>query len=286
MQKLKQNALLSTFLFAFIFTATVWYFVFQNEREQLLTVAFLDVGQGDAVFIEAPNGNQMLIDGGRNRSVLRELSRVMSFYDRSIDVVLATHPDEDHVGGLPDVLKRFNVEFFFEPGVIHDTNTYKELLRIVSVKDIKHILARRGMKIDLGDGVVVDILFPDRDVSNIESNAGSVVLRIRYGETEVMLTGDSPQAIEKYLVSLDGARLQSDVLKVGHHGSKTSSADIFLAAVLPSFAVVSAGRDNRYGHPHTEVLEALTEVNARVLSTYKDETIIFTSNGETVRVKQ
>ena len=285
MQKLKENSLLYTLLFTFLFTAVVWYFVLANEREQVLTVAFLDVGQGDAIFIEAPNGNQMLIDGGRNRSVLRELSRVMPFYDRSIDVVLATHPDEDHIGGLPDVLKRFDVDLFLEPGVKHDTNAYKETLRLIEANNIKHVLARRGMQIDLGGGVSLEILFPDHDVTGLESNAASVITRLVYGETEFLFTGDSPRAIEKYVVLLDGAHLRIDVLKVGHHGSKTSSADVFIAAVLPQFAVISAGKDNRYGHPHEEVISALKDVDAIIVSTSKNGTIIFESDGERLKRK-
>ena len=285
MEKVRQNPLLYTLLFVFIFTATVWYFVLANEREQVLTVAFLDVGQGDAIFIEAPNGNQILIDGGKNRSVLRALSHVMPFYDRSIDVVIATHPDEDHIGGLPDVLKRFKVDLYLDPGVTHDTNAYKETLRLVQTRNIEYVLARRGMKIDLGGGVSLEILFPDRDVSGLESNAASVITRLVYGETEFLFTGDSPKAIEKYLTSIDGKKLQSDVLKVGHHGSKTSSADAFLAAVLPSFAVISAGADNRYGHPHEEVITALKDLDAKIVSTSESGTIIFISDGMTLQKK-
>lgn len=285
MEKIRQNSLLYTLLFTFLFTTGVWYFVLASEREQVLTVAFLDVGQGDAIFIEAPNGNQILIDGGRNRSVLRELSRVMPFYDRSIDVVLATHPDEDHIGGLSDVLKRFDVELFLDSGVTHDTNAYKEVLRLVETQNIEYVLARRGMVVDLGDGAKLEILFPDRDVAGLETNSASVVTRLIYGETEFLLTGDSPRSIEKYIVSLDGARLESDVLKVGHHGSKTSSADVFIAAVLPQFAVISAGKDNRYGHPHEEVVSALIDIDAKIVSTFKSGTIIFESDGERLKIK-
>jgi len=266
----------------------IWYGVFTSLQRNILTIAFLDVGQGDSIFIEAPNGNQVLIDGGGSGAVLRELSRVMLFYDRTIDVVIATHPDKDHIGGLSDVLERFDVDYIFQSGVVGDSNTYDAFVRFVEQEvgeGARRVLARRGQVIVLDQDVELRILFPDRDVSKMESNAGSIVIQLVYGKTSFMLTGDSTQAIEKYLVSIDGKNLQSDVLKVGHHGSKTSSAQSFLAAVLPSYAVISAGRNNRYGHPNEEVIDNFNALDSTLLSTYEEGTIIFESDGETILVK-
>lgn len=264
------------FIFVNIF---IWSTVFASERETMLTIAFLDVGQGDSIYIEAPNGNQILIDGGRNSSVLRELSKVMSFQDRSIDVVIATHPDKDHISGLIDVFKRYDVDTFLYSGVTHNTGEYQTLLNTVSEEEITPTLVRRGMKVMLGGGVYAEILFPDRDVSNVETNLGSIVLRVVYGDTEVMLTGDSPKGIEKYLVSIDGKRLESDILKAGHHGSKTSSAESFIGFVNPEYAIISAGKDNSYGHPHREVMETFKELNIKTINTADVGTIIFKSDG-------
>lgn len=272
----------------FILTFVIWSTVFGSVQSSTLTVAFLDVGQGDSIFIEAPNGNQVLIDGGASAAVLRELSRVMPFNDRSIDIVIATHPDKDHIGGLSDVLERFDVEYILESGVIGESNTFNSFVSLAEQEKkegANRLLARRGQVIVLDQGIELRILFPDRDVSEIESNAGSVIAQLVYGETEFMFTGDSPQAIEKYLVSIDGANLRSDVLKVGHHGSRTSSSEIFLAAVLPSYAVISAGADNRYGHPHAEVLESFNVIESELISTYESGVIIFESNGETISVR-
>ena len=264
------------FIFVNIF---IWSAVFAGEKEGVLTVAFLDVGQGDSIFIEAPNGNQMLVDGGSNASVLRELSGVMSFKDRSIDVVVATHPDKDHIGGLIDVFKRFEVGAYFDPGVTHDTGEYLTLLKVVEKEGLIATRARRGTKIVLDEEVYAEILFPDRDVSNVETNLGSVVLRVVYGESEVMLTGDSPKSIEKYLVSRDGKNLESDILKAGHHGSKTSGSESFVGFVNPEFVVISAGKDNRYGHPHKEVMEIFKRFGIKTVNTADVGTIIFTSDG-------
>lgn len=282
LRQFRGYAIVSVFVFINIF---VWSAVLAQEDSGVLTVAFLDVGQGDAIFIEAPNGNQMLIDGGPNASVLRQLSEIMPFHDRAIDIVLATHPDKDHVAGLIDVFERYDVGRYIDPGVSHDSGTYETLLRSVEAEGAPYVHARRGMRIilDAERGVYADVLFPDRDVTNIETNTGSIIMRLVYGESEFMLTGDAPHSIERHVVALDGAKLKSDVLKAGHHGSRTSSATEFVALVDPDIAVISAGRNNSYGHPHQEVLDTLARFDVEVFSTTEEGTIIFTSDGMTIR---
>ncbi len=262
----------------------IWSVILGAQSDKL-TIAFLDVGQGDAIYIEAPNGNQVLIDGGANKKVLRELSKVMPFYDRSIDAIIATHPDKDHIGGLPDVLARYKVDIVLDSGKEGESATYKELYRLVKEVGIENIQARRGMVIVLDDDAHLNILFPDRDVSGVESNTASVIAQLVYGETEFMLTGDSPKTIEEYLVMLDGENLESDVLKAGHHGSKTSSAESFLGNVAPKYSIISAGKDNKYGHPHEEVIDALNQFGSVILSTQDDGMIVFESDGENVFIK-
>jgi len=269
--------LISFFIFINLF---IWSFVFAEESKDALTVAFLDVGQGDAIFIEAPNGNQMLIDGGPNSSVLRELGKVMPFQDRSIDIVVATHPDRDHISGLIDVFKRYDISMYLDPGVKHDTGEYNTLINLVSDEGLTPIYARRGMKIFLDEEVFVEILFPDRDVSNVETNLGSIIMRIVYRENEVLLTGDAPQSIEKYIVSLGGKEIiESDLLKAGHHGSKTSSSESFVGFVNPKIVVISSGKNNQYGHPHKEVIDILKKFDVKIVNTADFGTIIFKSDG-------
>ncbi len=259
----------------------VWYAVFIETSRTTLMVAFLDVGQGDSIFIEAPNGNQILIDGGPGAAVLRELHQVMPYYDRSIDVVIATHPDKDHIGGLVDVINRFAVSYFIEPGVLGTTEIFSALENSVDGHHIKKLTARRGMKIDLGDGVVLNILFPDRDVSRVKNtNDGSIVAILSYGTTNVMLTGDAPQSVEIRLVALDGKNLKSNILKLGHHGSRTSSNASFLGNVSPDYAIISAKLNNSYGHPHQEVLALLQKFKIPSIATYESGTIVFKSDGE------
>ncbi len=284
-------ALIGTFVCAMYF---VWC-----ETRDVLTVAFLDVGQGDAIFIETPNGRQMLIDGGPNRDVLAELSHVMPFYDRSIDVIINTHPDKDHIAGLPDVFRAYDVSLVLDPNVPSENATYGYYKELVQEEGARHVVARRGQVIDFGDGVHLRILFPDRDMSTSATNNASVIAQLVYGETEVLLTGDAPKSVETYLITLDGSThstdsmnspqagsgqansLASDILKAGHHGSRTSSGEGFVRAVSPEYAVISAGQDNSYGHPHKEVLDVFNAAKVTILGTYEKGTIVFTSDGNT-----
>lgn len=271
----------------FVANFFIWGAVLAEERGGLLTVAFLDVGQGDAVFIEAPNGNQMLIDGGPGTAVLSPLSEMMPFYDRTIDVVLATHPDADHIGGLPEVLRRYDVDTFLDPGVSSDTGVYQALVQSIGLAGVEYVVARSGMTIGLGGGVILEILFPNRDMEGADTNDASIVAKLIYGNTSFLLTGDSPQKIEKYLVSIDGKNLDVDVLKAGHHGSKTSTSAAFLGYTSPDYAIISAGKNNRYGHPHEEVMARLREfLIPQILRTDEEGTIVLKSDGERIFLNQ
>ena len=262
-------------------TVFIWYAVYAETRGGL-TIAFLDVGQGDAIFIESPNGNQILLDGGPNKKVLRELTEIMPFYDRSIDMIISSHPDKDHIAGLVEVARRYNVSAAMESGVNSNSAVYRELNKIIDEKEIQKIFARRGMRINMGEGTYIDILFPDRDVFGLETNTASIVAKLIYGNTSFMLTGDSPKAIEKYLVSIMGEALKSDVLKVAHHGSKTSTSESFLGYVSPKYSVISSGKNNRYNHPHKEIIELLNKFEIPILRADELGTIKMESNGEKV----
>ncbi len=262
-------------------TFFVWYAVFAESR-QGLEVDFLDVGQGDAIFIQAPNGNQVLVDGGPNNAVLRELSKVMPFYDRSIDMIIESHPDSDHINGLVEVLRRYKTDLVMEPGVESENVAYQELKNLIREKNIQYVFARRGMRISLDDGLYLDILFPDRDVSGWDTNNASIVAKLVYANNSFLLTGDSPDKIEKFLVSLDGNRLGSNVLKVSHHGSRTSTSEMFLGYVKPDYAVIYVGKDNKYGHPHQEILDRLSQFQIPILRTDEKGTIKIKSDGENI----
>ncbi len=283
------RALGLTLLFLVWLMLCIWIAVAQVSTQGKLTVTFLNVGQGDAVFIETPSGVQALIDGGKNRAVIRELSRVMPLLDRSLDVVIGTHPDADHIGGLPYVLQRFQVTRIFKSSVEDKEGADSVALERAIMQEIEEgarvYVAQRGQVIELGDGVSIEILFPDRNVRAIETNTGSIVARLSYGATSFMLTGDSPKAIEEYLVLLDAEQLQSSVLKAGHHGSRTSSALSFVGFVAPEYAVFSRGCDNSYGHPHNESVALFARFGIDTLDTCIDGRITFESDGVEVRRK-
>lgn len=256
-----------------------------STQSNLLTVHFLNVGQGDAIHIMTPDGYELLVDGGQTSAVLRELATDRSFFDRIIDVVIATHPDADHIGGLIDVFKRFAVGIIFETHTQNDSPTAAAYNLAVQNEGAKVIEARTGQILQLGASTTVRILSPQESNIDNSSNSSSIIIQIDYGDIEFLLTGDAPASIEDYLVGVFGADLKSEVLKLGHHGSKTSTSELFLDAVQPQFAIVSAAKDNRYGHPHEEVMQRVLARNIKTLHTGIDTNIIFESDGKSVWVK-
>jgi competence protein ComEC len=272
------------YLLILLVIANVLIFRLVYERNQHeLTVAFLDIGQGDAIFIQTPNGRQMLIDGGLpGGAVLRELGKVMPFYDRSIDIVLATHADQDHIGGLNDVLNRYSVDLLVRTMTTSTSAAFETMLATVEQKKIKQEIITAPENIDFGDGSHFDILFPDKDTSGWETNDSSIVGKMIYGDSSFLLTGDSPILIEKYLVEKYGSALKSDVLKAGHHGSKYSSSELFVETVVPTYSVISAGLNNSYGHPTREVLDILAKYKSKIAETLGKGSVIFKSDGESL----
>jgi competence protein ComEC len=274
--------------------AGIWTLVYAQTPSGVLKVAVLDIGQGDGIYIEGPTGIQVMVDAGPDDgSVLRALPAVMPPFDRSIDAVVATHPDADHVGGFIDVLKRYSIGSFVESGIIDTTQTYTTLEREVTDEHIPRYIARRGMVLDLGGGAQLRVLYPDLDVTNYtnRTNDGAIVAHLVYGKTSVLLTADAPISVEDYLMAISSSTdpadgLTSDILKVGHHGSQYSTSPVFLAAVAPQVALISVGAHNKYGHPTQRVLDTLAAAHVPVLRTDQVGTIEYESDGKTfTRVK-
>ncbi len=276
---LKNNFRWYLLLLLVVLCLTLW-FVTINENQKGLTFAALNIGQGDGLFIESPTGVKVLVDGGPNNNLIRELAFVMPWWDKHIDAIIITNSDSDHYSGFISLLQNYKVDAVIESGYRSQTADYVLLEKEIADKKIPEILARRGEVIDLGSGAQIKILFPDRDVSGLASNDASVVSRLSYGNTSVLLTGDSPIKIEDYLISLDGENLKSTVLKVGHHGSKTSSSDEFVKTVAPQIAVISAEKGNSYGFPHQQTLDTLNKYKVQIFGTYDLGRIILWSDGE------
>ncbi len=257
-----------------------------NEIQKLpsagenLTVHFLDVGQGDSVLIEYHN-KAMLIDAGES-----DQGEVVSDYlhDQGVstlDYVVATHPHSDHIGGMNDILNNFKVEHFVDSGYPHTTQTYENMLTTIDEKNIPFEVAQAGQTIDFDPAVDIQVLNPTTTYSD-ELNENSVVLKVIYGETSFLLMGDAGLETEEKIMKA-GYDVDADILKVGHHASRSGSGATFISAVSPEISVIEVGAGNDYGHPHAEILDRLQKAS-KVYRTDLDGTISVTTDGSTYAV--
>lgn len=261
--------------------------VSELKRDLGLQVSFLDVGQGDSIYIKAFGKTDMLIDGGKNGDVLlQNLSATMDAFDNQIDVLVITHPDEDHSGGLVSVVRDYKIGAIFISGNISDNKNYNQILEIAGQEKIPTFKAEAGTNIflDKDKEIVFEVLSPKGEVLFEESNSTSIFGRLVYGKSEFMLTGDAGVEIED-IVLKEAKYIDSDVLKLGHHGSKTSTSMNFLKAVDPEVVIISAGENNSYGHPHQDVMDRVQSLNIKSLATYDLGIITFLSDGEKIYLK-
>lgn len=238
----------------FIFSSTLWGL--HELPDRLFHVYFLDVGQGDSILIKTPENHRILIDGGPGRKVINEMSGVMPFFEKNIDLMILTHPHADHVEGLIEVLKKYEVNNVLLTGVEYDSAIYEEFLKVIAEKNIDVFFADSSVDFRFGD-VLLDTIYPGHQIdgetfSNV--NNSSVAVRIIYGEIAILLTGDLQAESEKDLVA-NGIELKSNIFKAGHHGSKNASTLEFLKEVRPEIVVIQSGEENKYGHPHEETME-------------------------------
>jgi competence protein ComEC len=239
----------------------------------------VDVGQGDGLLLRTPEGKVMVVDGGPRQGGFADYLQRQGI--RRIDVMIATNPDADHIGGLIEVLRRFPVGEVYVSGDVHTTRTYEAFLDALEASGAPVRVAQKGDRFPLG-GATVEVLhpseprFPDR-------NNNSVVVKVTYGAISFLLTGDAERLAEERLVA-SGVDLQADVLKLGHHGSRTSTWPFFLDRVRPRLAVYSAGRDNPYGHPHKEPLQNLAARGIPYYGTDRYGTIIIRTDGQDLQV--
>jgi len=268
-----------------IIAVGIGIFVYTHLQNQphYLEVSFLDVGQGDAIFIEAPNHKQILIDGGPDASVLTELGTVMPWYDRSIDMVIATHMDRDHIGGLHDVLLYYDVDYIGTNGTSGTTSTADTFHELILDENAENSVLRTGkiITIDAEEDIYIEILWPD-DAQDYSTNDGSIVILLVYGQTEFLLTGDISSEIENNIIDISNKDMKADVLKVSHHGSKYSSSSIFLDALDVELAIISVGCDNPYGHPAEVVIDRLYSYAVEYISTCDEGTITLQSDGTNI----
>ncbi|MFJ7738595.1 MBL fold metallo-hydrolase [Lysinibacillus sp. NPDC097287] len=239
-----------------------------------MRVHFIDVGQGDSIFIESPNGQTMLIDGGVKGAGPEIVAYLKELGVQKLDAVVATHPDADHIGGLIAVLNSIEIEEFYDSGKVHTSQTFEEMLTLIDTKNISYNIPKTGDTLAFDEEVSVKVLSADETAS--DNNDASIVLKVTYGDVSFLLTGDAGEALEKEMLQKD---VKSTVLKAGHHGSNTSSSQSFIQAVHPEVTVLSYGEDNKYGHPHKEVVDRLQEIDSKIYATAEAGTVIVSTDG-------
>ncbi|MBE7027737.1 MAG: MBL fold metallo-hydrolase [Ruminococcaceae bacterium] len=251
------------------------------ESEDLLNVHFIDVGQGDCSFIELPNGENMLIDAGEKTESDKVIKYIKQQGAEKIDFLIGTHPHSDHIGGLVQVINEFEIGKMYMPKAGNSTKTFENLLDQIEENNVDVYTARAGVLLYEDEKIKIQILAPV--FSDYESlNDYSVVIRIDYGETSFLFMGDAEELSENEIKE----DVNCDVLKVGHHGSGTSSSNQFLSRARPKFAVISVGENNDYGHPSKSVLDRLSRIGAEILRTDKSGDIIIKSDGLNIFVKE
>lgn len=269
--------------------ALVWFAVFGGSSNAL-DVYFLNVGQGDAIYGRTPTGEDFLIDGGPNNKVLSELGKVMSFWDREIDLVIATHNHSDHIGGLDDVLEKYEVKEIWISGSIHTTQTYFKFLEAAKKEKENGAaleVVKAGDQISLGDATF-RVLFPLKSQEGSQpsdQHDATLVTKLSYGDIDYLLTGDINEGHEQEILNSSFDILNSEILKVPHHGSATGLRDQFLDAVNPEIAVIQVGAKNRFGHPSDPILGKLED---RAITTYRTDQngrIKISSDGKNIFVK-
>ncbi len=251
-----------------------------DKSSGALRVHFIDVGQADAILVQAPSGKTLLIDAGNNADGDLVLNYLRDQGVTRLDHVIGTHPHEDHIGGLDTVISGMSIGKVYLPDVTANTKTFEDVLLAIQAKGLKVTRAKAGVTLDMGEAVQAAMLAPVRDDYS-ETNDYSAVVRIVYDQVSFLLSGDAEQPSEQDILQ-SRANLSTTVLKVGHHGGATSTSAEFLRAVDPQYAVISVGEDNSYGHPHAELLERLHATRATIYRTDEFGTVVAETDGKTV----
>lgn len=252
---------------------------------QELEVHFIDVGQGDAILVRAPDGKNMLIDAGPTDKSTTVSDYLKKQGVRTLDVVIATHPDEDHIGGMTEIIKKFEIAAFYLPNKFHNTVAFESMITLLNKERIHVSEALSEDILPFAEGTELLVLNPEnKDYPN--NNAFSIACKLTYGETSFLFTGDIEAINEYAMISRFGERLQANVLKLSHHGSDSANSPDFLKTVKPIATVASCGYKNKYNHPNQNVLNHLNSLGIPVYRTDFQGSIIFFSDGESISVNQ
>ncbi|BDU85692.1 ComEC/Rec2 family competence protein [Clostridium perfringens] len=249
-------------------------------KDSKLMISYMDVGQGDAAYIKV-NGNDILIDAGPRSNSKELLEQLKAKNIDDFELVIATHPHEDHIGGMVDVFKEYEVKAFYSPKITHTTKTYENLVKAVKDEGLKTKELKGGMVIDLGEGAKFEVFTPQKSEYE-ELNDYSPIMKLSFGDTSYLFTGDAEKLAEEEALAKYKTSLDSDVIKFGHHGSSSSSSNAFIEAVSPKYGIISCAKDNKYGHPHRETLDIIKKYNIKTFRTDTDGEIILTSDGKSI----
>jgi competence protein ComEC len=247
-----------------------------------LTVSVIDVGQGDSILIQSPNGKNILIDAGDSSANQPVAAYLQTRGVSRIDLLVATHPHSDHIGGMETIIQNFTITSVYMPKVAASTKTYADLLAAIQNKGLQINTAKAGVSVNLDSDLNVQILAPNSTYYD-DLNNYSVLIKITYGKNSFLFTGDASDSSEKEMIA-SGADLKADVLKVGHHGSTSACSEAFLNAVKPTYAVISVGSDNSFGHPAPSTLANLKAIGAIIYRTDLQGTIVITSDGQNIHI--
>lgn len=265
---MKKILVLLIILLAICVSAFVYLKISKAKTDDKVKIVFFDVGQGDASFIEFENDEQMLVDCGRDAKILNLLGRKMKFYDKTLDYLVVTHPDNDHYGGCVDVLKRFEVKNIIYNDVRKTGDAeWDYFWKTVQEENAVYYGLGERTVLEISDAKA-DFLFPDQKMTGeIKDNDGSIVFVLTVSGKKIIFTGDAEEWLENYLVQNYFAEIDAYILKVSHHGSKSSSGEEFVKAVSPEISVISVGADNKYGHPSDRVVNRLERAGSDIFRT-------------------
>ncbi len=245
-----------------------------------LEVHFIDVGQADCILIKTPDNKVMVIDAGNNADSDLVVNYLKNQGVRSINYVIGTHPHEDHIGGLDAVIDSFAIKNVYMPKVLHNTKTFDDVIKAVKNKGLKIKTAKAGVELNLGENIETLMMSPNKKEYE-ELNNYSPIIYLKYSQSKFIFTGDAEKEVEHEVLS-KGYNIKADVLKVGHHGSSSSTTDEFLNSISPEYAIICVGEENKYGHPHKETIEKLSKEGISIFRTDKVGTIVAVSDGNSI----
>ncbi|KGK87241.1 ComEC/Rec2 family competence protein [Clostridium sp. HMP27] len=252
---------------------------YNNVKNNILKVHFIDVGQGDSILLSF-NNHHMLIDSGTLESSDNLIKYLKKNNIKKFDYVLATHPHDDHIGSMKYIIKDFKIENFYAPKALSEESSFKDMVNYLRIKNLKIKIAKNGVNFDLGNEVHCEMLSPIRSTYDNLNNY-SAVLKVCYGGISFLFMGDAELESELDILN-QKTDVKSTVLKVGHHGSNTSTSELFLKEVSPRIAIISCGKHNMFNHPSKDILKKLINLNVKIYRTDIDGTVVLSTNGKTI----